>query len=419
MRKLALVLVLLLLAAPARADRLFTTGFETNNSIQTEWTTSTGSPTFVTSATVAPHSGTYSLQNSSSAAQEFLRRDMTASVTTGTRYFGGYIRYSSITTADAIQVLTESSGGVNSWELRISDISSNKRFRLRNVPTSANSDCSNNLAVDIWYRWEVRWVISDTVGEVELRTFTGDSTSADCTVQIGALNVDTLGTNWIRLYIGYDASQTETVYHDDVGINDTAGTFQNAWLGPRKIAFTEPTSDDTVTWVKTGANCSGTTNTDCVDDEPGLPDDLSGYNRTTTAQTDRFNLSTISGPDSDDDMILIDVVGRTGGASATGTNTASYSVWDDGGAKTSGTVGAICDINGWQTVTINGDAHIVADLGTKVVATVQSYDLGVTASSIAQGCNTTAIWANVEWIDLTPPVGGCSNFIALLGAGCK
>ncbi|HEY5988351.1 MAG TPA: hypothetical protein VIV12_18535, partial [Streptosporangiaceae bacterium] len=323
-------------------------------------------------------------------------------------------------TADAVDLCEfRNSSGTEIVQVDTDLTGGNTRFNCRNVVTATDSTDTTTLSTGTWYRVELSVTIADSPnGSVECRFYTGDSTSPFGTQTISA--TDTLTTNIQRFGVGVSQSCSSNcgeVYVDDVAWNDTSGSFQTSWPGPGKIAMVKPGSNDTVTWTKTGANCSGTTNTDCVDDEPGLPDDLSGYNRTTTVQTDRFNITTITGPDADDDMILIHVMGRSGGASATGTNTAAYSVWTDGGAKTSGATTAICDINGWTAVNLNWAGAVVLDLGSAVKSAVQSYDVGITGVQFSQGCNTTSIWANVEWIDFTPPVCTAGLNLTMLGIG--
>jgi hypothetical protein len=190
-------------------------------------------------------------------------------------------------------------------------------------------------------------------------------------------------------------------FMDDFAINDATGTFQTGYPGPGKIAMTKPASDNTVTWTKTGANCSGTTNTDCVDDLPGAPDDASGYNNTSTVQTDRLNSTALPAEvPSDADIILVDVYARLGGSSTTGTNTARVALWDESATKTVGPTYAGCDTTTWVVMTTAD--HLVLDAGTRTKANMDSFDLGYEPVSLNQTCRATALWANVEWQPAPP-----------------
>ena len=406
------------------AARLFTSGFEipTVDLTGAEWSAALASPTLI-STNPAPHSGSRSVQISASGAGKNVRRDLSASVSSGTYFFRFYINYASVTTSGSVIAFTESSGGVNSNEVRIFDTGGNKRFRLSNVPTAANADCSNNLSSGTWYRVEERWIVSDTVGEVQMQTFTGDSLTADCSAQIGTTNTDTLGTNFARFYVGTETTDQYNANMDDVGINDSTGSFQTSWLGPGKIVLLSPLTDNSATWTKTGANCSGSTDgADCVDDISagcqacGLDNDSGYMSVAASAATDRFNSFLATGLAANADMILVHVIGVIGGTSTQSTNTARLDLWDKNGTLQAGPTVAWCDRVGYPNgATILPNWLLVYDAGNDTRDQVESYSLGYQSVSLAQTCKATALWANVEYKDVL----GCTTYQALLGVGCK
>jgi hypothetical protein len=171
-----------------------------------------------------------------------------------------------------------------------------------------------------------------------------------------------------------------------------------------------------VAWTKNGVNCSGTTNSDCVDDVPGTPDDLSGYNEATAAATDRLNTTGLGAEvPSDADIISVTVLARFGGDSTAGTRQCRVSIWDETGTKTQGPVTSLCDINGWNVMGTND--RLVFDAGTRTKADINDPDFDIGYEWIAATNRVTALWANVEWIE-APAAPSCGTRMSLTGVGC-
>lgn len=392
--------ILWVLCVESSATRLFTSGFETNDISNTEWN---GQGGWVIETTPV-HSGTYSGEAQTVGASNQIGRNLSGNITSGTIYWRFYFRATSFPTLDECEIafVRNGGGGTRAFDVYI-DITGGEFIGIKNrVPgTSTTALSAVDLSTATWYRVEVRLLISDTVGEIELRIYAGDSTTALDTLSL--TGQDTLPTNINQFWLGSLANSTYDINYDDVALNDANGTFQNSWPGPGKIFLVEPASNDTVAWTRTGANCSGTTNTDCVDDEPGVPDDLSGYNTIGTSGTaDRFNKTALGAEiPSDADMILIDLYGRFGASGSTGTRLCRVDLWDDAGSQTSGAdFGTGCDgtADAWAILTTAD--HLVLDLGTRSKATVDDadFDIGYTNRS-AHNNRVTALWANVEWTE--------------------
>lgn len=413
-RALTFILLAALCWLPqASADRLQTSGFETNNLTVTEWG-ATGSPAIVTTPV---HSGTYSLELTN--VQKYVNRSFTSS-TTGTFYGRVYVYIKTgFGSSASYQNLILFLGAANGCSADFNPTA--QKFQVLNPITTTAVTMSGTLSVDTWYRLELRTLLSDTVGECELRVYSGDSTTALETLSITA--EDTLPTNLSSVRFGNIGAvnwSTGNVFLDDIALNKSTGTFQTSWPGPGKIALVKPASNDTVTWTKTGANCSGTTNTDCVDDEPGTPDDASGYNSSATANNeDRLNKSALPAEvTSDADMILIAVYSRWDGNGTTGTRQGRVLLWDEASAQTNGPTHSRCDVAA-GTWSIDASAEtLVFDLGTRTKANVDNanFDLGYEPLNSAE-CRVTAIWGNVEWIE-APAAPTCSTRMALTGVGC-
>lgn len=417
MKKLLISALLVLLPSQSWAERLITSGFETNNFTATEWTSTSGTaPTIVTSGP-APHSGTYCMKATTAAAVGNIALDLQTNITSGHVYGRFYFNIQTAPNAVVDFWSFRSSVAVDGISVRY--VNTTNVLRLRNNIAATDTDFTTTLSTSTWYRVEIDVTLSDTVGTATAKLFVGDATVE--TESKTNASVDTLPTNFGRIAVGlFTTNSTGTVAFDDIAVNTSAAGVQTSYPGPGKIAMVKAASNDTVTWTKTGANCSGTNNFDCTDDEPGVPDDLSGYIRSTTAgQIDRFNDTGLPAEvTSDATMILMHLRGRTGGTSTTGTPTARYKIWNDASTITNGATQAVCDTTTWATVALNNAASPVVSLTGKSKATVNTYDIGAeVVAATAGGCNTTSLWSNVEWLE-TPAVT-CSTFIALIGVGCK
>ncbi len=426
------LLCVLLLCAPVEASRLFTTGFETNDFTATEWDTiADGAPTIATTSGCSPtvNSGTYVMRalQGATAAQNYVRRNFSAAKTTGTVSKRTMMCIADLpdTLPQSVFIWSNANGlTTGSGPVHVRIITGPK-LRIRNQLTGTDTDGTTTLNLNQWYRVELKVTLSDTTGLIELRL--NDAVEASQT------NVDTLdGTaGFNRFFLGVGAgnvgstSANYDVFFDDIAVNDETGTFQTNYPGKGKTFMVKPTSDNTVAWTKTGANCSATTNTDCVDDQPGTPDDLSGYTTIGTNGTvDRLNKTALGAEvPSDADMILIDVYTRFGASGSTGTRLCRIDLWDDVGTQTSGIdTGTGCDgtADTWALNRIGPtNDHLVFDLGTRSKATVNDadFDIGYTNRS-AHNNRVTSEWGNVEWTE-APPAPACVNALLLLGAGCN
>lgn len=400
-----ILLVGLVTCVPAHADRIFTSGFETNDFTATEWTATTGSPTTQTS-TVA--SGTYAMRANQGAggALHHARRSLSAADLAGTYWveFKVYIADLPDTLPQSIWIWGNGNSSTNgSGPIHIKLITGPK-LRITNTLTATNTDGSTTLNTGQWYKVSLKVVLGDSPnGSVELRL--------DGSVEASQTSTDSLdGANGFnKFFIGVgnstDASSANyDFFFDDIRINDEDGTFQTGYpMVGSKIALVKPSSNDTVTWTKTGANCSGTTNADCVDDVPGTPDDASGYNTSSTANNeDRLNKTGLPAEvPSDADMILIDVYDRWDGNGTAGTRQGRNLIWDESSTQTIGPTHSRCDVTAgtWILARIGPtNDHLVLDLGSRSKATVDDFDLGYEPLNSAE-CRVTAIWANVEWIE--------------------
>ncbi len=397
MRRLLLAACCLLLAVPAQATRLFTSGFESNDLGATVcWTGNNG---VVIETTPAPHSGTYSAESFATGGNRQVQCNLQTNKTSGTLFFRFYFYVNTVPNVDESEVVfVRSSTGTRAYDVYI-DITGGEFVCIKNrVPATPTTACgSTDIATATWYRVEVRHLLGDgTVGELQLRLFSGDSTTTLDDVSLTAQ--DTLPTNIKEFFIGNLLGVTYSYNYDDVAINDDGGTFQNSWPGPGKIALVKPASDDTVAWTRQGAGCTGVSNAACVDDVPGTPDDATTYNdNATSGNTDRLNKTGLPAEvPSDADIVLVDVYARFGGSGTSGVRQCSVELWDEVGTQTSGPTTTLCDTAAWSLM--GTDDHLVFDAGSRTKANLDDadFDLGY-ANRSSHSNRVSAVWANVEW----------------------
>jgi hypothetical protein len=398
---LSLAVLALLISLPAQAERLLTCGFEENNLIETMWhSTSLGGGASLTIVTTPVHSGTYSLraENTGANGQAEVRRLDFPAMTSGSVFNRFYFRWNIRPTANDTILYQESDGGGDAQRIFLRGSSNGSAVLiLENPPSSSTQTGTQALTVDTWYRIELDTLLSDTVGQVVLRLYEADSTTALETLTING-GVDTLPTNIARMRWGAMEARTNyRFYFDDIAVNDSGGTFQNTQAGPGKVFLLEPSGDNTVTWTKDGSAAEAT-NWEGVDDLPGAPDDGVTYNSKTSNGTDKLDMTNLGAEvPSDADIILVDVYGRQGSNGTAGTRVIDFELWDEADSQNT-LLDVDADINGWVICT--PDEHLVFDAGSRTKANVDSFRVGYSRSiGGANEIRITAQWVNVEWIE--------------------
>jgi hypothetical protein len=375
---------------------LFRCGFEENDLTKTMWTGTTGNlPTIVTSGTSTPHSGTYSLETAAAAGNSYVTRSLSAAKTSGTLFTRTYVKCPTATpSANSIAFAWASStptiGPQVEW-------TTTGALKLTNIITGTNTTTTTILSANTIYRLELRQLISDAPGAgdgLELRLYLGDQTAVLETLTI--YNEDTLPTNILTLRLGKTAS-TSKFYFDDVGVNDATGSTQNTWCGPGKIALAVAQNSVAVTWAAIGV----ANNWDAVDDEPGTPDDATTYNHDTgTLHDDQLTVPVLAADiPSNATMLVFDLYARVSAIDAT-TGTMALKIWDDLGA---GTPGPTMTVNSATWRFTSTAEHQSFDLTGKTKATVQNFSMGYRSLSGTNDKAITALWANVEWIEVSSP----------------
>lgn len=128
------------------------------------------------------------------------------------------------------------------------------------------------VAANTWYCYEVRVVIDDVYGVVQVK-------------RDGTLDIDLVGTEEAPLdtrnagngdigtirFGSQDKTNGLLGYLDDIAINDTSGTINNSWPGRGGIHALVPNGAGTLTQLTPSAG----SNYECVDESP--PDDDTSY----------------------------------------------------------------------------------------------------------------------------------------------
>lgn len=351
------------------------------------------------------------------------RRSLSASVTSGTFYVRAYVRVTATPAGARGMFSSGQNANVNGFQVRLTDT---RAVLVRNQVTTT-AVTGPVLALNTWYRIEVRHLLSDTVGQMEVRVFeVSGTTETEVTGSpfgIGSFtggngtDEDTLPTN-IQTFDFGDIQTGGGSYPgemDDIAINDATGSFQTSWPGTGKIALADLGGKTAMGWEDETAGVSLFTN---VNDLPGTPDDVN-YNKEddTLNVIDQMTLATLPAEiTSDADMILMDVYARVG-STQTSATTARLKVWDEANVLTNGP-NISCAVNGWRIGSIGPtNEHQVVDLGTRSKANVQDFDIGYeNLTDVAtRARRVSALWANVEWIEVA--AGGGPPLRTLLGTG--
>lgn len=387
-RHAAALALWLALATPAWANRVVTTGLETNNFTGTEWIGSSGAGLSIQSTT--KHSGVYAIRINQAASTAYGLLGYT-SKTSGSLFYREYRYFTTRPNTNVVFVSLSSGGAGND----INYINSGTTWQISSVG-GATSLGTAVLATGQWYRFELDVLLSDTVGTVTGRLYSAESTTPLETLSL--TSQDTLPGSIGQAYIGaLGTSNTCDFYLDDIAINDEAGSApHNTSVGPGKISLLTPASDSSVTWERTGG---GATNADSVNDEPGTPDDTMYNSEAVTLNSvDRLNVGTLHAEvPANATMRVVHLYARVGSNQISAARM-QLKMWDEAASLTNG--GSInCETNGWQLLT--AAQTIAYDASAKTKANVEAFDFGYEnfTDDATRPRRVSELWANVEWIE--------------------
>jgi hypothetical protein len=203
----------------------FRSGFETGDF--SEWTSTTGTPTV---QTTQKNSGTYAMK-ADPAVSEYVSKTLASSYGSGTLFWRFYIRPLAFPSSDNQPIFRNlSSFGTSGAAV---NLDTDGTVDLNNDVAATSAAGAVALSLNTWYRFELRHLLSDTVGELELRIYLGENTTALETLSLGAQDTMPAPSNINSFEVGNRfGAGTLDIYIDDVGVNDSSGGSDNSWLGP-------------------------------------------------------------------------------------------------------------------------------------------------------------------------------------------
>lgn len=321
--------------------RLLTTGWETGdlNELAGGTSTSTNSTVSVVSSTPTPRGGTYclkALSTSTTFSQQAVRTFTFAASKTEVWLRAACFLHG-LTQEPALVTFNDSAAAAQNcvcWNPATSQL----RLRLGGVAGTVLATSSTTMSVDAWHCLEYRvQITSTTVGVceiwldgVQVITFSGDNTStANANVQSVSVGYNSGSSQAIGTYVAFD----------DLAVNDTSGSLNNARPGDGRVVLLVPTGAGSNTALTRGGTDSGA-NWSQVDE---LPPSMTDYVFSATAATrDTYALSDL--PSGVASVNVADVIAfvqnSDAGAGSMGLTVKSGSTTNEGSAQVLGATAA-------------------------------------------------------------------------------
>ena len=160
-------------------------------------------------------------------------------------------------------------------------------IRMRRATVQLGSDSAFTFALNTRYRVEIRTIIADAGGLIDVRVdgVSVASVSGVDTRDGGAAGV----ASRIELRGMIQSSGLGATIFDNLTVNNTSGNAPTSWPGARRIETLFPNSDASVQWTPS----TGGLNYDLVNDE--TPDLLTWVQSVTAGHVDRYGLADLSG----------------------------------------------------------------------------------------------------------------------------
>jgi hypothetical protein len=176
-------------------------------------------------------------------------------------------------------------------------------IRMRRDATQLGSDSTFTFALNVRYRVEMRTVIADTGGLIDVRV---DGTSVASVSNVDTRNAGSGIVDRVQILGMTHASNLGATIFDNLTVNNTTGAAPTSWPGARRIETIFPNGDDSVQWTPS----QGSLNYDLVND--ATPDLLTWVQSNTVGQVDRYDLQDLSGtPTAIDAVQLVTRAGRS------------------------------------------------------------------------------------------------------------
>jgi hypothetical protein len=160
-------------------------------------------------------------------------------------------------------------------------------IRMRRATTQLGSDSAFTFALNTRYRVEIRAVIADSGGLIDVRI---DGTSVVSVSSVDTRDGGAAGVaSRIELRGMIQSSGLGNTIFDNLTVNDTSGAAPTSWPGARRIETLFPNSDEAVQWTPS----TGGLNYELVND--ATPDLLTWVQSNTAGHVDRYGLQNLSG----------------------------------------------------------------------------------------------------------------------------
>lgn len=275
--------------------RLWSSGFELNSTTaNVEFTASAVAVPTIQTTTV--RSGTYAAQVTSlgSGISKGLSYDYSSAVSNGPHFYRFYLRVATLPSAENYICYITGTGEIdltldNTGALRLYD-----EDGVIGSPSSA-------LSLNTWYRIEITFDGTAAAGShiVRARIDGTEFAGASNRSMSGGLKTFVFGGN-----LADEANTTGNWYFDDIGINDSTGSFQNSYPGEGEIIHLRPNAaGDNAQWA------GGTGSTFAEVDEV-TPDNATTYIQSNTLnQISDFNIDATPAALASDDTINVVQVG--------------------------------------------------------------------------------------------------------------
>lgn len=310
--------------------RLLTSGFECKDPKTDGGGTSSSYPAGITHDTTHQRSGAVCLAFDSTAGTPQINTTAITLTTGVSLYTRGHYFFTALPSSASATIMQYSGTALVSVRL-----TSGGKLQLWNdtgTPAQIGSDSVSTITTGLYYRIELRvqWA-SGSVDIAELQ-LNGFSVASASNLALSDTNTTTSSSfGWIT-----SPGAANTLYLDDISINDSSGSAQNSWCGEGNIVNLFPTSDNARATLWTGG-AGGTTNLfDAVNNTPPTGtatetdatqiEHAGGAAGSTDAYDANMTTYLAAGIQVNDPIILIQPVIVHGEDSATGTKLLTFSV---------------------------------------------------------------------------------------------
>jgi hypothetical protein len=412
------------LAQPARADRLFTSGFEWQAvpaAPGMEWSERFTSAPAIDTTTVRTGAASLRISSLVSGTAKGLIHQLVAASDAGPYYCRAYVRFATFpAAANAFMNL-----GPSSTRTVTATVTNTGVVQLRDDMTQVGSD-SSALSLNTWYRIEMlgqRHAGTPNAGADTVTLLLDGVTVATSTTASlsNALSRFGVGGN-----LNGEANTTGDWYFDDVACNNSSGTAQTSFPGSGRVVHLVPNgAGEFAEAAATGA----ATPHEALDET--TPDDVTSY-VTFTADSASWSAATrlmvavtdtsTAGIDSYDTITLVQVRARVANIDGSGNGTFVYGLQTQNTGTKAESAGIVVNSATWATD--DDSAPSVSKLTAYVnpqgsaawtTAAVDTIQIGARASDATPDLLMSTLVAQVEFVDGSPPASGAARNCPMLG----